>query len=1179
MLNLLSRPLAAVALLLLPLAGGVPAAARPAASGRADALARGFREPPASARPWVYWFWLNGNITREGITADLEAMRRAGIGGVLIMEVDQGAPLGPVAFASPAWRDLFQHVCAEANRLGIEVNMNDDAGWNGSGGPWITPDLAMQKLVWSEAEVSGPGRVAATLPRPPTVAGHYRDVALLAFPTPSDYRIPDLAGKSALTRQDQPPRAVYPSAPEGAAVARGEIVDLTGRMAPDGRVEWEAPAGRWTLLRLGHTCTGAVNAPAPESGRGLECDKLSKEGAEAAFAGLMGKLIADVGPLAGRTLVRTHIDSWENGSQNWTPRFREEFLRLRGYDPLPYLPAMTGRVVESAEVSERFLWDVRQTVADLIHDNYAGHIRDLAHQHGLGLSIEAYGDTTCDDMTYAGRADEPMAEFWSWSEYGAAGTLVEMTSAAHVYGKPIVGAEAFTASDGERWQAHPGGIKALGDWAFAQGINRFVVHRYALQPWRDRRPGMSMGPWGLHYERTQTWWDQSTAWHRYVSRCQYMLRQGLFVADVLYLQPEGAPRAFAPPPPVSGAASPRPGYNYDGCTPEALLTRVAVKGGRLVLPDGVSYRALVLPAVEVMTPTLLRRVKQLADAGATVIGPKPSRSPSLAGFPACDAEVKRLADALWGSGRVITGRTVDRVLASRGIPPDFRADRVLNWIHRRAGADDIYFVANGRRQAVNAYCRFRVTGKRPELWRADTGSMEPAPVYRESGGVTEIPIRLDPGGSVFVVFRPGAPLPGALARFGAAGRLSGSTPTRANEIVVRKAIWGAAARSADVTDVVRQRVAEGARSFPVAQLGPDPAPNVPKQLRVAYEVAGKARTAAADDFQVIHIGTPEDLGKPITVVRAVWGPPGEVDRVKDVTAQVQRLARERNGAFLVADLAAAGDPAVNVVKTLHVEYSIGGRAHTTSATDPEVITFALPADEDPGARAVASAGGGVAVETARPGRYEAVTRAGRRLAARLAAAPPTIAIGGPWDVAFDPRWGGPARARLERLASWSLSSDPGIRYYSGAAIYRTTFRVPAAARRPGRRAYLDLGDVQVMASVRLNGQDLGILWKAPYRVDVTSVLRAGVNALEVRATNLWINRMIGDEELPEDSPRQGGTMARWPDWLLQDRPSPTGRYTFTSWRLWPRGAPLRPSGLLGPVRVETADVVRLVPAR
>ena len=278
----------------------------------ASELEKGFLRPPEAARPWVYWFWLNSNITREGITADLEAMKRVGIGGVLIMEVDQGAPVGPVAFMGQQWRELFKHVAAEAQRLSLEVNMNDDAGWNGSGGPWIKPEQSMQKVIWSETNAEGSKRFEGTLPQPQAVAGYYRDITVLAFPTPGDFRIDNIEGKAAYERRGIAP-AAETKLPAEMVIDRAKIVDLSASMDKEGRLAWDVPGGKWTVLRVGHTSTGATNAPSPESGRGLECDKLSKEGIEAQFAGMMGPLISDVGNAAGKALVATHIDSWENG--------------------------------------------------------------------------------------------------------------------------------------------------------------------------------------------------------------------------------------------------------------------------------------------------------------------------------------------------------------------------------------------------------------------------------------------------------------------------------------------------------------------------------------------------------------------------------------------------------------------------------------------------------------------------------------------------------------------------------------------------------------------------------------------------------------------------------------------------------------------------------------------------
>jgi len=311
------------------------------AAGSAPEVEKAFVHPPDSARPWVYWFWLNGNITREGITADLEAMKRVGIGGVLIMEVDQGAPLGPVAFLSLPWRELFQHVAAEAQRLGLEVNRNDDAGGNGSGGPWIKPEQSLPKVIGSETNVEGPKRFEGVLPPPQAVAGYYRDIRVLAFPTPGSFRIDNIQGKAAYERRGVDAAREKKLPPE-MGIDRARIVHLGQQRDQEGRLTGEVPTGQGTVRRIGPTSTGVTNAPSPASGRGRECDQRSQEGIEAPCAGRRGPLIAAVGGAAGQTLVATPIDRGENGSQNGTARRREEFPKRRGYDLLPFLPTPTA---------------------------------------------------------------------------------------------------------------------------------------------------------------------------------------------------------------------------------------------------------------------------------------------------------------------------------------------------------------------------------------------------------------------------------------------------------------------------------------------------------------------------------------------------------------------------------------------------------------------------------------------------------------------------------------------------------------------------------------------------------------------------------------------------------------------------------------------------------------------
>ncbi len=1085
------------------------------AAETASGLVAGFQAPPASARPWVYWFWLDGNLTREGITADLEAMRRAGIGGVLIMEVNQGVPRGPVRFGSPPWREMFKHVVAEAGRLGLEVDMSNDAGWCGSGGPWIKAKHAMQKVVWTETAVEGPRRFQGRLPQPKTVARYYRDIAVLAFPTPPNdvdpkkqFRIANIEGKSGalapvygpsgtFSRVEIPAPAKYAAVPADGAINRSRIVDLTAQLDKSGHLSWEVPAGKWTVLRLGHTPTGQGNHPAPMEGGGLECDKLSCEAMDVHFNGLMARLIADVGPAAGKTLRYTHIDSWEIYSQNWTQRFRAEFRKRRGYDPLLLLPAMTGRVIDSLEITERFLWDLRKTIAELHNENYAGRLQELAHQHGLQLTIEAYGNGLFDNLSYAGRADSPMCEFWVGG--GCVETIKAMASAAHTYGKNIVGAESFTANtDAAKWTNHPFSLKALGDAAFCDGVNRFVFHRYAHQPWLDRKPGMTMGPWGIHYERTETWWEQTRPWHEYLARCNYLLRQGLFVADICYLQTEGAPNDLA--------HFARTAYDFDGCTPEVVLTRMKVQDGRLVLPDGVSYRLLVLPQAETMTPAMLRKIKELVSAGATVVGPRPLKSPSLSGYPDCDAQVRQLATELWGDcdgkrtterrngkGRVVWGTTPEAVLAGMGVPPDFDSLPPLNmpklrYIHRAAGGTDVYFVANGSPQAMDAQCTFRVKGKRPEFWWPDTGRIERVAVYDDVVSGMRIPICLDPAGSVFVVFRP------------------------------------------------------------------EVAPAFDRALALSRD--GKPVTATSKP-------KPE-----IVVKKAMYGPWGEATCVRDVTAEVQRRVNKGAYAFKVATLAPPGRSSKpDVLRVLTVEYTVDGQPCKSLATDPELIVL-FDSREPPDAKVQYGDNGQLLVEARKAGRYEVQMASGKTGRVEVPNLPQPMDVIGPWELRFPGGWGAPEHVTFDKLISWSERAEAGVKYFSGTATYDKTFRMPAAMLGKGRRVYLDLGRVQVIAQVTLNGKNLGILWKPPFRADVTDAIRVGDNRLEIGVVNLWPNRLIGDEQLPEDSKRRPeGNLVEWPKWVLEGQPSPTGRCAFTTWRLWKRDSPLLESGLLGPVRL------------
>lgn len=784
-----------------------------------DRLQQEFRSPPDSTRPWVYWYFMDGHISRKGITADLESWKKAGIGGGIFLTVNVGIPRGPVDFMSKQWQDLFAHAVRESDRLGLELALGAGPGWCGTGGPWITPDQSMQHLVFSATTTQGPSHFQQQLPRPkPRVPffglgtmtpslrkeydDFYRDVAVIAFPTPAAGALADVDETALYYRapfSSQP--GVKPflplsnnlnAVPADQCVSSAHVIELTDHLRADGSLDWQVPAGNWTILRCGRTTTGQVTRPAPEPGLGFESDKLNRSSLDAHYDAFLKPLLsrADAIDHPGRGLTMLHFDSWEMSSQNWSAAFRKQFMDRRGYDPVKYLPAMSGRIVDNSDVTQRFLWDLRQTLQELMLDNHLLYLKQLGQKHHLTLSIEPYDMDPCADLNLGSAADLPMCEFWS-PGYGfpTEYSVIEATSIAHIQGKPIVGAESFTAEAGEAWHQYPGSMKAQTDWAFAAGVNKIVIHRYQHQDEPTRAPGMTMGPYGVHWERTETWWDFVGAYHRYVARCSEVLRKGTTVADVLYLAPEGAPQVFRPPTSaLTEKTGDRRGYNFDGCDPHALIARAIVVDGRIIFPGGSSYRLLVLPELDTMTPELLEKIQQLLNDGATVMGPPPKRSPSLVDYPVCDQKISQLAAQIWGDNdsphRVGKGLIIrdhvqapvadpfkdiypsydrtSKVLGNLGVPPDFESDHPIRYTHRRISvvkpADDIdmYFVANTAEREVTTQCRFRVAGRQPEWWDPQTGDTRALAVFHESASIITIPITFDPLGSGFVIFRHSA---------------------------------------------------------------------------------------------------------------------------------------------------------------------------------------------------------------------------------------------------------------------------------------------------------------------------------------------------------------------------------------------------------------------------------------
>ena len=1099
------------------------------AQNPSDALERGFENPPDSAKPRVWWHWMNGNITKDGIKLDLEWMKRTGIGGFQNFDAALATPKvveNRLVYMTPEWKDAFRYATTLAGQLGLEMAIAGSPGWSETGGPWVPPAQAMKKLVWSETQVDGGRPFTGALPKPPSTTGpfqniprrefisiagqtpapppeYYADSAVIAYRVPeSDVPVARLqptvtssGGQldlAMLTDGDLAKAAALPMAPTGEkawiqfefakpqtvhaltlvtqggrgfgfgggggdsgqaleagddgrqfrivaavpmggvaahtiafpavtakffrvtfrtqaapanpfggidpsifggavrlppqptehriaelvlhagarvnrfeekaafatlpdlyalatpavaaadAVRQADVIDLASKMRPDGTLDWTPPAGRWVVLRMGYSLTGARNSPASPEATGLEVDKLNRGFVKAYLDNYLGQYKDTVGPLMGkRGLQYVITDSWEAGVQNWTDDMIAEFTKRRGYDPRPWLPVLTGRVVESAEASDRFLWDFRRTIADLTAENHYDQITASLRERGMGRYSESHESGRAfigDGMEVKRNAAVPMSAMWTprpgagGESYGYNADIRESASVAHIYGQNLVAAESLTAI-GSAWAWSPETLKPTADKELAMGLNRFVIHTSVHQPVSDKVPGLGLGPFGQWFTRHETWAEQAKPWTTYLARSSYLLQQGKFVADVLYFYGEDSniTALFGNKSPEVPAA-----YNFDYVNADAMVHRLSVEGGRITTPSGMSYRVLALdPRSQHMSLPVLRKIRDLVNAGAVVVGPKPTDSPSLSDN---QAEFRTIAGQLWGSGtseraygkgKVYGGHTLAAVLAATKVAPDFeytmpQKDTNLLFVHRKLPDGEVYWVDNRNNRTEALEATFRVQGKAAELWYPETGQVGPAS-YRIAGGRTTVPLRLDPFESVFVVFR------------------------------------------------------------------------------------------------------------------------------KAATAESRTLPR--------------------------------------------------PIDT------------------------------------------PIASVDGAWAVSFPPDRGAP-KITLDKLASWSENTDEGVKYFSGTGTYTKTVQAPAEWFKTGARLWLDLGEVKNLAEVSVNGKPLGIVWKTPFRVDVTGAMKPGANTVEVKVTNLWVNRLIGDAQ-----------------------PNVAKKYTYTTQPFYRANSPLLTSGLLGPVRI------------
>lgn len=971
-------------------------------SEAADGLKDEFKNPPETSYPGVYWYFMDGNLSREEMTKDLESMKEVGINNLIFLEVGIGVPRGPIDFMSEAWQELYVHAVREAERLGIRILLGAGPGWCGSGGPWVKPEESMKHLVFSETKVNGGKKVNFKLPIPKQRSTtwhkmkdpYYEDVATYAIPNSAKPVIKDINEKALYERDPYsskpnvkpflPAPASYNEPEEGQVLKQKDIIDISEYVSQDGHLVWDAPNGKWTIIRMGIRVTGASTRPSPEPVIGLEANKMSKEDFASHLKNYTDILLEKTAPRKeGVGWTGFHMDSWESGAQNWTEGIVEEFKERRGYDPEPYFLAYTGRAIESVEITERFLWDLRQTCKELVLENHVEFGKEYAHKNGLELTIEPYDMNPAGDLDLGAIADVIMAEFWSKRfGYTTWYAVLQATSISHISGQPIVGAEVFTSNNNEAWQEYPWSMKDQSDWALALGVNRFVYHTFAHKPLGDEyRPGMTMGPYGVHWDRGQTWWPMVGAYHKYISRCSHIMQQGQGISDILYLTPEGAPMVFTPPPDAledNGAIPDKKDYGFDGCSPKILMERADVEYGKIVFPGASSYEILVLPDFKTMTPELLMKIASLVEKGAKIIGAPPVKSPSLGDYPHCDLQVKKMAEDLWGSlqtpekisnskygegtiywgGKLATNelypsyKSTVELLSQMNIQPDFiSGNNTIRYGHRQTADKDIYFIANRTNTLQKTSCTFRASGY-PELWSGIDGSSRRLQQYSTTDGMTTIDLQFVPYESYFVIF--------------------------------------------DRDKAVKNEVKNGQANFATFK----------------------------------------------------------------------------------------------VVQTLE----------------------------------------------------------------------------GAWDLAFDPKWGGPANIQFDELMDWTDHDLRGVKYYSGIATYKKTFSIDELEN---QKYYIDLGEVHDVARVKLNGKDVGVIWCAPWRIDISDVLKEGVNQLEIDVANRWINRLLGDQQQPDANVRT----VKFENGLMGGKEYEAGRYTFTTksaMRSFRFTEPL-PSGLLGPVAIQITD--------
>lgn len=726
-----------------------------------------FHSVPTEYKPWVYYWWLKGNVTKEQITHDLEEMQKKGIGGLLLFDsrgywdsYDGRTGHIPVPlhikyeFMSPGWREMVKYTMQEAHRLGLKMSINIANTGGSLRGPWDMKEDGPKQLIWTSKTVSGSTQISIPI-EIPSDQKYFQDVALMAVKIKSNRKPSDKSG-------DLNTNWKTVSTPSDDAPVAGEMFNLADKIDND-TLQWDAPEGEWQILRFGFHVIGEKGS----------VDILNTDAVTKYFHLMASEILKDAGALTGTTLTHFYNVSWEGGEPDWSVNFENDFKKYRGYDIQQYMPILAGISSKDNKVNERFMRDYLTTVSDCFKHNCYETIGELCHAQGMEWHSEDGGPwpreapmfKEADQLTFWGRNDMAQGEFWcsSTDDLLTKSNVRYTAMAGHIYENSLIAVEAFTHM-GLHWTKYPAYLKPFADVNLIDGANFFIWHTFTASPLEVGKPGYEYFA-GTHINTNITWWNEASSIFDYLGRSQYMLRKGNFVADVCcYVSDKnyvrwGRGEKWNP----NSSLAPVKGFTYDLLSSEVLVNRLSVKDGRLVLPDGMSYKMLVIDLKEPRIPVpVLKKIDELIKEGATIVlgKTKPQNAPGIYNYPESDKEISDIADKLWtqtseqiqirkvGKGKVYTGTNMKEILKDNQILPDFEGP--YEYIHRAGDNLDIYFVSGEGK----AECTFRVKNKKPEIWNPLTSEVSEAASYKSTDdGRTSIILDLPKNGSAFIVFR------------------------------------------------------------------------------------------------------------------------------------------------------------------------------------------------------------------------------------------------------------------------------------------------------------------------------------------------------------------------------------------------------------------------------------------